>query len=772
MRCAEPTCDLLLRVRGTVQGVGFRPFVHRLASRLGLTGWVRNDSSGVLIRLAGPAEKVEAFEGALRTELPPAAHLLVIAEEAPDPTLPGAGTEFTIIESVSAGPVEPSLPPDLVICAACRAELSNPADRRFRYPFINCTQCGPRYSIVEALPYDRPKTTMRAFRMCPECQAEYDDPSSRRFHAQPNACPRCGPHVALTVGDGHELARDSTAIEQAAGRIAAGQIVAVKGVGGYHLLADATNENVVAELRRRKHRDEKPLAVMFPNLAAIEAVAEVSDDAARLLSSVAAPIVLVPRYAGCGLAHGVAPGNPWVGAFLAYAPLHILVLQAVGRPVVATSANLAEEPLCIDDTEAHMRLRGIADAFLDHDRPIAHPVDDSVVRVSRCGPVLLRRARGYAPTPLALPQTIQESWLCVGAQMKNAIAVAVGDRVVLSPHIGDLGGAATSEVFQSTGKMLGALHARTFTAVACDKHPDYTSTRYAERLGLPVVSVQHHLAHILACLLEHGRDADDVLGVCWDGTGYGEDGTIWGGEFLLLRERSALRFGRLRPFRLLGGDSAAREPRRVALALLHGIDQYGWRGRGEGLGFLPGELDVFRTMIGREINAPLSSSVGRLFDGIGALLGLGTRNCFEGQVPLAVEATAVAPPHGMTPALSLSVRDLRAGSGAQCELDWRPLLADVLEREGSNVGRGELAFAFHRALAKSVVDVARRAGVGTIALSGGCFQNALLLDLTVEALRAERFEVLTHRHLPPNDGNIAVGQALAALWNLTTVSLP
>jgi len=772
MHPAEPVCDLLIRVRGTVQGVGFRPFVHRVATRLGLGGWVRNDSQGVLIRAVGPREKIEGLEAALRLELPPAAHVLAVAEQAPDPTLPGAGEDFVIIESASAGPVEASLPPDLAICAACRAELLNPGDRRFRYPFINCTQCGPRYSIVEALPYDRPKTTLRAFRMCLACQAEYDDPASRRFHAQPNACARCGPRLVLTCGEDEELVRDGDAIRAAAALIAKGAIVAVKGRGGYHLLVAAKNEAAVTELRRRKQRDEKPFAVMFADLADVEAVAEVSEEAARLLASAAAPIVLVPLRAGTGLAASVAPGNPWVGAFLAYAPLHVLLLQGVGRPVVATSANLAEEPLCIDNREAHGRLRAIADVFLDHDRPIAHPVDDSVLRVARCGPILLRRARGYAPSPLALPRAIAGNWLCVGAQMKNAIAVAAGERVVLSPHIGDLGGAATADVFRRTGEMLGALHERPFTAVACDKHPDYTSTRYAAGLGLPVLPVQHHLAHVLACLLEHGRDADDVLGVSWDGTGYGEDGTIWGGEFLLLRGHRAVRFGRLRQFPLLGGDSAAREPRRVAFALLHGLDAGRWSEWSKRLGFLKGEPEVFVTMIERGLNAPRSSSVGRLFDAVGALLGLGQRNRFEGQTPLAVEAAAVAARAGAEADLPVAVDCLPAGSGARCELDWRPLVESLLRQQARGCPPGELALAFHRVLAHATVELARRAGVGTVALSGGCFQNVLLLDLTVEALRAARFEVLTHRLLPPNDGNIAAGQALAALWNLTTVELP
>jgi hydrogenase maturation protein HypF len=726
----------------------------------------------VLIRAVGTAEKIAALEQALRDELPPAAHVLAIEEQVIGPELPSANGVFAILESDAAGEVEAAIPPDLALCAACRAELGNPADRRYRYPFINCTQCGPRYSIVEALPYDRPNTTMRAFRMCPECQAEYDNPASRRFHAQPNACSICGPSVWLTSVDGAELAAGDDAVEQAAQRIASGQIVAVQGIGGYHLLVDATNDSAVSELRRRKQRDEKPFAVMFASLGDLERFARVSDAAAEALTSIAAPIVLLSRRAEAPLAPSVAPGNPWVGAFLAYSPLQVLLLEAVGRPIVATSGNLADEPLCTDPTEAHRRLAKIADVFLDHDRPIAHPVDDSVLRLANTGTVLLRRARGYAPSPLNLPRPLTGKWLCVGAQMKNTLAVATGDRVVLSPHIGDLGGAATAEVFHRTAQMLAELHGGEFTAVACDKHPDYTSTRYADALGLPRVAVQHHLAHVLACLLEHRRAADGVLGVAWDGTGYGEDGTIWGGEFLLLRQNTALRFGRLHPFQIPGGEAAIRDPRRVALGLFHGAEELRYQQIAQDLGFSGSDATLLRRMLDRGLNSPVTSSAGRLFDGIGALLGLGRRNQFEGQTPLAVEAAATGGFSESGLVLPLPIDELPPGSPATYELDWRPLIESLLAERRRGTSAAALAAAFHRALAAGIVAMARRAGVGTIAMSGGCFQNTLLLDLTVEALRAERFDVLTHRELPPNDGNISAGQALAALWNLTTVELP
>ena len=763
--------DVLLRVRGIVQGVGFRPFVQRAASRLSVRGWVRNDPQGVLIRAVGAARAVNSLMGALRSEAPPAARVSAVEPHRPDAGAAPAGAGFEIVASATAGlPVTAAIPPDLALCADCRAELLDPQDRRHGYPFINCTQCGPRYSILENLPYDRPRTTMRAFRLCPECRAEYDDPLDRRFHAQPNACPACGPRLQLTNPDGSVLLEREAALGAAAALLRDGLILAVKGVGGYHLMVDAADETAVAELRRRKQREEKPLAVMFKDLAAVRAVAEVSDEAARLLTSPAAPIVLLPRRARAALASSIAPGNPWVGALLPYAPLHVLLLQAVNRPLVATSANLSEEPLCTDPAEARARLADIADAFLDHDRPIAHPVDDSVVRLAASGTVLLRRARGWAPAPLRLPAPVAGHWLCVGAQMKNTVAVAAGDQVLLSPHIGDLAGAATLAAFQRTVAMLGELQEAAFTGVVCDKHPDYASTRYAERTGLPVTAVQHHLAHVLACLLEHQHAADGVLGVSWDGTGYGEDGTVWGGEFILLRQGVARRFGRLRPFRLAGGEAAVRDPRRVALGLIHAAmeGQFGRFAHEFGLG--ASESANLHTMLARGLNSPVTSSAGRLFDAVGALLGLGTCNHFEGQTPLAVEAAARFG-QGLFTSLALEARDV-SGGGADCELDWQPLLEGLLEQRAAGQDTATLALAFHRALAEGIAAVARRSGAGTVALSGGCFQNALLLDLTVATLRASGFNVLTHRELPPNDGNIAAGQALGALWGLTSVALP
>jgi hydrogenase maturation protein HypF len=763
---ATPGNDRLLRVRGTVQGVGFRPFVVRAATRLGLRGWVRNDAQGVLLRAVGEAKSIDRLADELAVCAPAAARVTAVESLAVPAGCDGVDGGFVVLESTGhAERIETSAPADLALCADCRRELADPANRRHGYVFINCTQCGPRYSIIESLPYDRPRTTMRAFRMCPQCQREYVDPGDRRFHAEPNACPSCGPRLALTDANGVILARDGDALRQTAAALRDGRIAAVKGLGGFHLMCDATNEAAVAELRRRKHREEKPLAVMFRDVDAVRQFAEVSPAVATLLESPQSPIVLVPRRAVAPLAPSIAPDNPWVGALIATTPLHVRLMAEVSFPIVATSANLSEEPLCTDDEEARSHLGGIADIFLCHDRPIARPVDDSVIRFTAKGAALvLRRARGYAPSPLTLPGKLPAPVLCVGAHMKNTVAVAFEDRVVLSPHIGDLGGAATRAVFERTIDTLGALFESRPAVVVCDKHPDYVSTRHAEATGLPIVRVQHHLAHVLAVLLEHRRGPDGVLGISWDGTGYGEDGTIWGGEFILLKQGRATRFAQLRPFRLPGGEAAVRDVRRTAVSLVHAVGSEQMMYAARRLGFREAEAALLRAMIERPLNAPRCSSAGRLFDGVGALLGLRQRNAFEGQTPLAVETAAMRARHVIAE-LPFAIR--RATTGVVWEVDWQPAIEALLVQTGTD--SADQALAFHRGLVHAMAEVARRAGVPTVALGGGCFQNALLHELATYELDGSDLEVLTPRELPANDGAVAAGQALAALWNLTTV---
>ena len=777
------TRETLVRIGGIVQGVGFRPFVVRLALAHGMTGWVRNDGRGVGIRLRSSADRVEAFLADLRRKLPPAARIDEFTTRSLDPADASSpligGQAFVII----ASPEETEAPlaavtPDLALCEDCRRELLDPADRRHGYPFINCTNCGPRYSIIRELPYDRAHTTMAGFTMCPACAAEYGDVLDRRYHAQPDACPACGPEAALIDAAGRLLADKSKAIRAAAGLLLAGKIVAVKGLGGFHLFADARADGTVNLLRTRKHRDEKPFAVMFPSLEALHRHARPEEDEIKLLQSPAAPIVLIKRRPESGLSLEIAPGNPWIGALLPYTPLHVLLMEACGAPMIATSANLSEEPLCTDNEEARQRLKGIADAFLIHDRPIARPVDDSVQRVTATGPILLRRARGYAPDPLPLPDgcAVSSPLLAVGGHLKNTIAVALSGKVVLSPHIGDLANVQSVEAFRKTITLLTDLYGGQTGSVACDLHPDYTSTRYAAETGLPVIPVQHHLAHVLACLLEHGGGPEKVLGVSWDGTGYGEDRTIWGGEFILVDRvaNTARRVAHLRPFPLPGGEEAVRRTGRSALGALYQAGLLAKRLIEEQVPGLLGEesphLRILVKAMENGLNAPLSSSAGRLFDAVAALLQLARRNRFEGQGGMAVEFAATRAP-SETGSLPFRITE-PPGPGKALQVDWAPALEILCRERRTGTHPDRLAMRFHRCLADMVAEVSARIGVEAVALTGGCFQNALLTGLSHAALTARGHTVLLHRQLPPNDNAIAAGQALGALWGITRVESP
>lgn len=767
----------LITVGGVVQGVGFRPFVARLAARTGVSGWVRNTPDGVSILAAAPADVLDGFEWALRSEAPPAARIAAVQSQPAGEAEGDNPAGFVILDSDGGdGPARVQATPDLALCPDCRRELADLGDRRHGYPFINCTNCGPRYSILLELPYDRPRTTMRDFMMCPECRAEYENPRDRRYHAEPNACPTCGPTLRLFNSSGICIALGEDAVERCAELVRRGGIAAVKGIGGYHLVVDATSEPAVAELRRRKRREEKPLAVMFPSEDELLRHAEAGPVELALLRGPAAPIVLLQRRPDAGLAPSVAPGNPHVGALLPYSPVHVLLLSRLGSPVVATSGNLSEEPLCIGDAEAMERLRGIADVFLAHDRQIARPVDDSVLRPGPGGPIVLRRARGLAPGTFLLPADAAdgEPLLCVGGHMKSTVGLATGGSVTLGPHIGDLSGAPALDAFRRAIDLMVSLLREHPGRIACDAHPGYASTRHAIAAGVPVTRVQHHLAHVLACLAEHEGGPRRVLGVSWDGTGDGCDGTVWGGEFILIDRdlRSAKRVASLRPFRLPGGEAAVREPRRSALGLLATLD-----GRGEAvqriaqarLGFSGPEAELLSDITSRGLHAPATTSAGRLFDGVAALLELGLVNRFEGQAAMALEAAAEGAHAGVAP---LHFPVSRLGTGPTPErlvVDWGPALERIVESDTS-CDASSLAFAFHAGLARAITSVAREAGIGCVALSGGCFQNRLLLERTLASLQSAGFDVLRHRELPPNDGNLPVGQALAVRWGITQVS--
>lgn len=766
-----------LTLRGAVQGVGFRPFVYRLATELGLGGWVSNSPAGVTLEVEGPAAARREFLLRLEAERPP--HCVIHGLEAVELD-PVGQTGFTIRPSEESGEKTALVLPDIATCADCLREIFDPADRRYRYPFTNCTHCGPRYSILEALPYDRANTSMKGFALCPACRAEYEDPRHRRFHAQPNACPQCGPHLALWDAAGRELARRDEALAGAVRALAEGAIVAVKGLGGFHLMVRADDDAGVRRLRERKHREEKPLAVMCPGLTAAERLAEIGPLEARALRAPEAPIVLCRRRPGAPVAAAVAPGNPWLGLMLPYTPLHHLLLADLGRSVVATSGNVSDEPICTDEHEALVRLGGIADLFLVHNRPIVRHVDDSLVRIVLGRELVLRRARGYAPLPIRVHEPLPPV-LAVGAHLKNAVAVARGHEVFPSQHIGDLDTAPARAAFDRVIADLCRLYAIQPEQIMADAHPDYPSTQRARAAGLPVCTVQHHHAHVLACMAENHLTAP-VLGVAWDGTGYGPDGTIWGGEFLRVSARGVERFGHLRPFRLPGGEAAVKEPRRAALGLLHallGDAVFDRRDLAPLRAFKPAELRTLRSVLNRTLNAPLTSSAGRLFDAVASLLDLRQVARFEGQAAMdlefafepgdatdsyTVDLREEIPSAAETPARSTGeAAEPTPATPARCWVaDWAPLVQTLLRdlRVGAPVW--QIAARFHNTLAEVVVAMARHAGEHRVVLSGGCFQNKYLLERTVEALRSAGFTPYWHQRVPPNDGGLALGQAVAA----------
>ncbi|MFC5525819.1 carbamoyltransferase HypF [Rhodanobacter ginsengisoli] len=753
---AEERQRLRLDVGGAVQGVGFRPFVHRLAREEGLGGFVRNTGAGVTLEVEGPAPAIERFLDRLDRDItaPAAIHRRALRRLAPRDE-----REFVIAASASDGECSAVILPDLATCAACLAEILDPDDRRYRYPFTTCTHCGPRYSIIEAVPYDRDRTTMRRFAMCPACQAEYDDPASRRFHAETNACPDCGPRLAWWDRHGAVVAMADRALLQAVDALRRGEIVAFKGLGGFQLLVDARNDDAVCRLRERKRRPAKPFALMVRTLADAQAIAQVDAEEARLLGSAAAPIVLLrARPTASAIAPAVAPGNPQWGVMLPYTPLHHLLLHELDFPLVATSGNRGEEPIVVDETQALARLDGLADGFLVHDRPIRHRVDDSVVRLIAGQPSVLRRARGHAPLALDDPASTTPL-LALGGHQKTAVAVAVQGRIVLGPHIGDLGGAETREAYgQSVDDLLGLYRVQA-QAVACDRHPDYHSTRLADRLGPAVRRVPHHLAHVLAGMLDNGLDGA-VLGVAWDGNGYGDDGTLWGGEFLRVDGAQHRRVASLWPFCLPGGEAAMREPRRAALGVLHalfGAPAMAMTALAPVAAFAPTERPLLARMLARKVNAPSTSSAGRLFDAVASILDLCQQASFEGEAAMAVEFAAARAERAATVALPRLVEN-----DGMLLVDWRPTLTDLVAARGEGVSVEALAAAFHEALAEAIVAVATRIGCDQVLLTGGCFQNARLTELAVSRLREADLSPYWHHRIPPNDGGLAAGQAVAA----------
>jgi hydrogenase maturation protein HypF len=750
-----------VRVEGIVQGVGFRPFVHALAGRLGLAGLVGNDAGGVFVEVEGTAETVERFLEALSAEAPP---LAVIERVTATPLAPTGTPGFAIAPSKTGGQRQTLVSPDTATCADCLRELADPADRRFRYPFINCTNCGPRFTIVRDVPYDRPATTMASFAMCADCAREYHDPADRRFHAQPVCCPACGPTLRLLDRDGR--ATDGDPLAEAAARLRAEAVVAVKGLGGYHLAADAAAEPAVAALRARKHREDKPFAVMVADLDGARSLCRVDPAEEAMLASPRRPIVLLRRLPGAAVAESVAPGNRSLGVMLPYTPLHHLLLAEVGRPIVLTSGNVSDEPIAYRDADALERLGGIADWFLAHDRPIHVRADDSVVRGFRGRELPLRRSRGFAPQPLALPWPFPRHVLACGAELKHTFCVARDGHAFVSHHIGDLENYETFRSFTEGVGHFRRLFAVEPEVVAHDLHPEYLSTKYALELdGVELEGVQHHHAHVAACLADNGEPGP-VIGVAFDGLGFGADGTIWGGELLVADLEGFRRAGHLEVVPMPGGAAAIREPWRMAAAWLDAA--------------LGGQVPERLAVVGRNRDrwervlslarsgtaSPATSSAGRLFDAVAAILGVRDAVNYEGQA--AVELEQLADP-GEPDAYPARVAAAGFGGGP-LRLAGTDLICAVVEDLEAGVAAPLVAARFHNGLAAATVAACQalreKSGLGTVALSGGVFQNMLLLERTVAGLERTGFRALVHSRVPPNDGGISLGQTAVAAARL------
>ncbi len=743
-------------IRGVVQGVGFRPFVHGLATRLNLRGFVANHGGRVEVEVEGEADALAQFERELTASAPPLARIESLVARGVHAR---GDADFRI--QPSRGDASPAIyiAPDAATCETCLAELFDPANPRFRYPFINCTACGPRLTIITGSPYDRERTTMARFEMCERCRSEYEDPGDRRFHAEPIACPRCGPTVQAVDAAGRVL--DADPVEAAAAALIAGRIVAIKGLGGFHLACDAQEETSVAELRTRKHRDDKPFAVMVVDVETVASLCDVSSAEADLLRSSARPIVLLQKRAAGRIADAVAPESTRLGVMLPYTPLHHLLMSAVGpRALVMTSGNRSDEPIAIANDDARSRLRGIADLFLLHDRDIRVRCEDSVIRRVGASPIIVRRSRGYAPAPVGLAFECPAPILAVGGQLKNTFALGRGREALISHHAGDLDELLAFDAFERDVALYQRMFDVSPSVVAHDLHPDYASTRFAmARTGLARVGVQHHHAHVASCMAEHGLEAP-VIGVAWDGAGWGTDGSVWGGEFLVGHRGEVHRAAHFRYVALPGGDRAAREPWRMALAHLRDAGLDG----AEALHGVP--LNARRTvthMIERGLNSPMTSSVGRLFDAVAALCGAAVAMTFEGQAAMWLESLAEqSDDSGRYPFVLVEAAD----SAAPLIVDTRPLIRAIDEDRRRGVAPAAIARRFHATLAEVVLAVARalrgRTGLARVVVSGGVFLNGILTAEVETRLAEHAFEVYRHRVVSPGDGGLSLGQLAVA----------
>ena len=741
---------------GIVQGVGFRPFIYRLAVRHGLAGFVQNRPDGVLVEVEGTPTAIASFFSSVGQELPPLANITNISSS--DISITG-DTEFQIIVSDNEGQGDVHIAPDSAVCAACLKELFDPADRRFRYPFINCTNCGPRLTIINDIPYDRVHTSMACFPLCPKCRTEYENPANRRFHAEPNACPVCGPQLELRDADGKSIPCDDQ-LEKAVELIIAGNVLAIKGLGGFHLCVDATSDEAVKKLRLRKYREEKPLAIMVRDIEQARLIAEVNDEEQALLSSVQRPIVLLKKNKNNIVSELIAPSVPNLGIMLPYAPLHYLLLENKLLALVMTSANQVDEPICISNREAQSRLRGIVDYFLVHNREILVRCDDSIAFVTGGKTQLLRRSRGYAPRPLILKES-SPAVLALGPQLKSTQCILKDNFAFLSPHIGDLETPQARDFFHESLALIKRITQSDPQIIACDYHPAYYSTQVAQELkAARIVPVQHHHAHIVSCMAENQIEGD-VIGLAMDGTGYGLDGNAWGGEFLIANSTQFKRFGHLQYFILPGGEKAIHEPWRIGVSLLKQAYGKSWPDIASRLKLAPDQTDfeLLDKIIETRLNSPLSSGLGRLFDGVAAILGLRRKVSFEGQAAMELEAKAKLR-GAMLPFEILLNRD------DSCILDTSAAIRAIVENIFAGKSVEEIASAFHATLTAAFAamscEIRKETGINRVALSGGCFQNRILLEGTVAELKKNGFDVYCHSQVPANDGGVSLGQAVIA----------
>lgn len=754
-----------IAIRGAVQGVGFRPFIYKIAKNSNLNGFVLNNSLGVFIEAEGDETVLKDFLNRIENEKPTLAIITSLEYSFLDPV---GYTKFEIRKSEENNEVSAFILPDFAVCNDCLNEMYDPKDRRYLYPFINCTNCGPRFSIIESLPYDRPNTSMKTFEMCNECRKEYEDPMNRRFHAQPTACHDCGPQLSLLNEFGKTISHKQTSLVQSINLIRDGKIIALKGLGGFQLIADATNDDAIKELRRRKHREEKPFALMFPDLDSIKNVCEVSEAEERVLTSPESPIVLLKRNSEIEnpkskISSHVAPNNLYLGVMLPYTPLHHILMKELIIPIVATSANLSEEPICIDEKEALERLKEIADFYLVHDRPIVRHVDDSIVRILKDREMVMRRARGYAPLPIQLSERqnklSNKTILAVGGHLKNSIALRLKDNIFISQHIGDLSTEEANKTFRKVIVDFKTLYDVTPDKIINDMHPEYISTKHANSMLGNVSSVQHHYAHIAACRLENQIDGD-AIGVSWDGTGYGLDGTIWGGEFFLSDDNSYKHIGQFKQFLLPGGEVAVKEPRRSLAGMLFEISGENFDEEYEDIlsaHFSSNEIPLIKSMLIKNINSPKTSSAGRLFDGVSALLNICSKSSYEGQAAMMLEFAADSNENGCY--------SFEIINGEKLIINWHSTIKEIITDTRNNIESSKIAAKFQNTLSAIILNVVEKIQTEKVILSGGCFQNVYLTERSIDLLQSKGFKVYWHQRVPPNDGGLSLGQVAAYIFS-------